>query len=1648
VKIRLWLIFSIVAVLRLVLYSTESAQAQINPDGSTATQVNGNAISPTGSGTVRGGNLFHSFDRFNVSPLGVIFGTGNSSVNGASIQNILNRVTGNTPSEILGAIQSRQAFPNANFYLLNPNGIIFGANARLDIGGSFHASTATGIGFDPNQIFRTVKDSSFPFGEVRSIRFGVTQPAGIINQGDLAVSSGQTLALTGGTVVSSGSLTAPNGNVAVLSTSGNSIIELRSPDAVLGLSISPNKIPSDWQGSIAELPDLAKKLTGATTEANQVVINPDGSLGLVANSVGLTSTLTDGKFVTTGNLPIHAGDVAVKQISANNAQVTAIGNLALLVPQLETQGNLSLIAGNNLILRDSMANPSTVRAGGNLLLQGDRGIDILALNYAASRIESGGNLVLRSDGIISGDAHFASGGNFTVSSISGSVPNFISLYDPIISSNSDVSFGNYTGAALKVESRGSITSGDITITSPDLALPPGPPDTVDRNTLITSPSLILRAGLPVLANPPNIPPALLLGGATFTPSGVTSPGNITVGNISTSQAVGNAGSVTLQATGNITATSINAEAIAGNGGAINLNALGAINTGAGTVSSTTINGPGGNIIFQAGGNILTNNIQSLVTATGNSGNISLISTNGSINTSAGTVNSGATNGNAGNLTFQARGNITTADLLAEIFSGGSTGKGGNIALTSTTGNILTADISNQPKGGLPGTIALTANLGNITTNGIFSRNVAGNNTLGDGGAVTLNAGGNITANKIDSSSQLFLFVPGSAVVGKGGNVALTASGQINITTDITTTSFASSSVSAVGDIVRSNDAGNVTLNAGTSINIGNGIFTDSGTFILGGGSNVFTTNRGGNISLTAGTTVNVGDRLLSSAIRQGGNINVTAGGDINVVSDLDASSSFSSPSAVALFNNGGNVTVTTPGNITVGGGVNATAQAFSDLQAFTGNGGIIAIDAGGNLTAGVIHSFANAFSGIGIFASGNGGNVTLRGNTIRLDEIDAQSLDFSSGRGGAITAIFGTAFRALGTFVDRNGLIASISSSGFNNTGGNILIQRQNFTTFVVPPGSPFIIGNSAINGTAGAITAGNDSIAATPSQVSTVATSSIGRIQVNNGAISAPTPTPTPVPTPTPTPTPTPVPTPTPTPPPTPTPVPTPPPTPTPVPTPPPTPTPVPTPPPTPTPVPTPPPTPTPVPTPPPTPTPVTTPPPVPTPPPTPVPTPPPPAFLPPDPILQLPTPSAMQKVAFRDFVRTKADLAFKGNRLAVAFDAIEKGYVSELEDHIGRDLTVFNIGLDDGQQLMVDVSEITGIPSALVYPVIFEDRLELLIIPPKDKGKPFFRSVYDAPASKINRVIQDFHGNLQDPSSNDYLEQAQQLYNWIIRPVDARLQEMKIGMLVFVMDGGLRVIPAAAFHDGKQFLAERYASANLPSIRLTRLDPRDRNNSRILAMGLSQPIQDFSALPGAEVEIKAISSKVLTGNSFLNQQFTLDNLQDQRRKAQQSNQNYGIIHLATHAKFLSDTSGGSFIQFWDRQLRINQIKSLNLAAPLLEMLTLSACQTAVGTNLGISGFAVESGARSVMASLWQVEDTGTAPLMISFYKGFPTAASKSIAMQKAQISLISGTVRIENNKVIGIPGVAEISLPSTNITSLQHPFYWSSFLLVGNWL
>jgi CHAT domain-containing protein len=229
-----------------------------------------------------------------------------------------------------------------------------------------------------------------------------------------------------------------------------------------------------------------------------------------------------------------------------------------------------------------------------------------------------------------------------------------------------------------------------------------------------------------------------------------------------------------------------------------------------------------------------------------------------------------------------------------------------------------------------------------------------------------------------------------------------------------------------------------------------------------------------------------------------------------------------------------------------------------------------------------------------------------------------------------------------------------------------------------------------------------------------------------------------------------------------------------------------------------------------------------------------------------------------------------------------------------------------------------------------------------------------------------------------------------------------------------------------------------------MVNLQLRDRRSNSILVMGLTEAMQGLSALPSVEVEANIITTQVLQGDAFLNQSFTVENIKTQRKK-----KNYGIVHLATHAKFVSNTISGAFIQMWNERLYLDQLKSFNLGFEPIEMLTLSACQTAVGKNLGLSGVAAQKGAKSVLASLWVVSDAGTVPLMLSFYRNYPDAQSKVIALQKTQVALLRGDVRIEGNQIQGIPNLPVVSLNQLNqAIDLKHPYFWASFILVGNWL
>ncbi|AFY71651.1 hypothetical protein Pse7367_3414 [Thalassoporum mexicanum PCC 7367] len=421
-------------------------------------------------------------------------------------------------------------------------------------------------------------------------------------------------------------------------------------------------------------------------------------------------------------------------------------------------------------------------------------------------------------------------------------------------------------------------------------------------------------------------------------------------------------------------------------------------------------------------------------------------------------------------------------------------------------------------------------------------------------------------------------------------------------------------------------------------------------------------------------------------------------------------------------------------------------------------------------------------------------------------------------------------------------------------------------------------------------------------------------------------------------------------------------------------------------------------------------------------------------------------------------------------ACTAIDSSLVAEHESYLRRSLAPINPASNDcyGQDLD-RISQLTGSPTGIIYPVLSEDGLELLFVPPnrspretakakllksigldtlaqaQTANQPTSRVVRGTNEKVLESTVRDFVVNLQDPSSVDYMRQAPQLYDWLVRPIEKEIDAAGVETLVFVMDGALRVVPPAAFHDGDRFLVEKYATVSVPAMSLTNLEPPTRSsNLQVLSMGLSQSVAGFSALPAAKTEVNTIASEVLRGDVFLDDDFTIDNL----RNYEQDKYKDGIVHLATHADFLSEKPDDSFILLWDEKLSVKQIAAMDFSG--LAMLTLSACKTAVGQNLGISGTAVGSKAGSVLASLWSVSDAGTAPLMISFYSRYGEARSKAIALQQAQLALLNQEVTVASGKIMGVPKLEAVNLEDSASVSLDlsHPFYWSSFLLVGNWL
>ncbi|HEY9887676.1 MAG TPA: filamentous hemagglutinin N-terminal domain-containing protein, partial [Candidatus Obscuribacterales bacterium] len=305
------------------------------PDG-TGTQVfsTGNDYTITGGTTASDQqNLFHSFTEFSL-------GTGASATfsTDPAILNILSRVTGGNPSLIDGLLQVSGS--NANLWLINPQGILFGENAALNLQGSFTATTADQVNFATGA-WGTVGSTDYGalVGPPHSLQFSLGQPGSVVNAGTLRVSPGESVVLVGGQVLNTGTIAAPGGAIVISAVEGGNLVRLAQAGQLLNLEVATLTEGAD--DPVPWVPTALPALLtgGAIAIANTVTVNPDG-----------TVQLADGT-----------------PIQPESGTTTVAGTLDVS----GTQGGQLLVLGTDIALAAATLTATGTQGGGTVRIGGD-----------------------------------------------------------------------------------------------------------------------------------------------------------------------------------------------------------------------------------------------------------------------------------------------------------------------------------------------------------------------------------------------------------------------------------------------------------------------------------------------------------------------------------------------------------------------------------------------------------------------------------------------------------------------------------------------------------------------------------------------------------------------------------------------------------------------------------------------------------------------------------------------------------------------------------------------------------------------------------------------------------------------------------------------------------------------------------------------------------------------------------------------------------------------------------------------------------------------------------------------------------------------------------------------------------------------------
>lgn len=308
------------------------------------------------------------------------------------------------------------------------------------------------------------------------------------------------------------------------------------------------------------------------------------------------------------------------------------------------------------------------------------------------------------------------------------------------------------------------------------------------------------------------------------------------------------------------------------------------------------------------------------------------------------------------------------------------------------------------------------------------------------------------------------------------------------------------------------------------------------------------------------------------------------------------------------------------------------------------------------------------------------------------------------------------------------------------------------------------------------------------------------------------------------------------------------------------------------------------------------------------------------------------------------------------------------------------------------------------------------------------------------------------RDPAAN---EKMQALYHVLIEPVAGDLKASGAETLMLNLQGFLRYVPFAALYDGRHYLVEDYALSLYTPAARTAFEAADRDPARSAGFGVTASHPGFAPLPGVAREIAAIFGDpgkpgALAGAASLDDKFTRDAFRDALQKRPE------IVHIASHFKLVPGRETDSFLLLGDGSpLSLSDIrKGRGFRFGGVDLLTLSACETARGGSgdgdevESFGALAQMNGASSVMATLWPVADEATAALMKSFYRHMvEEKMSKADALRAAQIEAIRGAGAGDGKDERGAASLVEAKATGAPVNA-SHPYFWSPFVLMGNWM